>query len=83
MLYPGCSGVNKEMLDDITVLVESFSDEALLARSPLWQEWQKKHWMTLGHYYAHAPFFAKYNDFFRDIYEKKWDGSIRIYGRTR
>ena len=43
MLYPRCSGVNKEMLDDITALVESFSDEALLARSPLWQEWQQKH----------------------------------------
>ena len=42
------------------------------------QEWQKKHWMTLGHYYAHAPFFAKYNDFFRDIYEKKWDMLIDL-----
>ena len=43
MLYPGCSGVNEEMLNDITAQVESFSDEALLARSSIWQEWQQKH----------------------------------------
>lgn len=42
------------------------------------KEWQKKHRMTLCHNYAHAPFFKNYSDFFKDVYEKKWDMLIDL-----
>ena len=42
MLYPGASGVDQEMLDEITALVESFSDDAILANSPIWQNRQQE-----------------------------------------
>ena len=43
MLYPACSGVDEEMLGSITALVESFSDDTLLANSSIWQKWQQEH----------------------------------------
>ena len=42
MMYQRYSGVSSEMLEDITARVESFSEEALLANSPIWQNLQQE-----------------------------------------
>lgn len=35
--------------------------------------WAEKHWKTIFLNYKKAPFFNLYEDFFRKLYEKKWD----------
>lgn len=36
--------------------------------------WPEKHWRSLRHAYARAPFFRKYDEFFRSIYlDTRWD----------
>lgn len=36
--------------------------------------WAAKHWRTICHSYAKAPFFDKYRDFFEDVYLRRhWD----------
>lgn len=35
--------------------------------------WQKKHWKSIYLNYNKAPYFSKYSDFFKQIYQKKWD----------
>ena len=42
MLYPACSGVTREMLDEMHARILSISEDALLAESPIWQNWQQK-----------------------------------------
>lgn len=37
-------------------------------------DWQQKHWKTLVHNYSRAPFFARYQSFFEDLYlGKRWE----------
>lgn len=44
MLYPACSGVTQQMLDDACSFLGKISDRELLEKSDLWQAWmQKKH----------------------------------------
>lgn len=35
--------------------------------------WRRKHWKSIEINYAHAPFFGRYKDALRDVYERKWD----------
>ena len=42
-------------------------------------QWQKKHWLTLVTYYAKAPYFSKYSDFFEDFYlNHTWDNLSQL-----
>ena len=34
--------------------------------------WRKKHWKTMCQYYTDAPFFDKYQEFFRDLFDREW-----------
>ena len=34
--------------------------------------WARKHWMTIEQSYRRAPHFARYEAFFRGIYEREW-----------
>jgi hypothetical protein len=34
--------------------------------------WRRKHWDTMRFAYAKAPFFARHQGFFRDVYERDW-----------
>lgn len=36
------------------------------------QRWAGKHWRSLKYNYSNAPFFQKYNDFFKHVYKLKW-----------
>jgi len=36
------------------------------------QSWLRKHWMTIQQSYRKAPHFARYEAFFRGIYERRW-----------
>lgn len=36
------------------------------------QNWAERHWLTLMHSYASAPYWKEYNNFFRDAYSQKW-----------
>jgi hypothetical protein len=37
------------------------------------EEWQRKHWNMLKHFYNKSPFFSNFSKFFEDIYiEKTW-----------
>lgn len=36
-------------------------------------DWQRRHLGALNHFYAKAPFFNTYVDFFRSWYHKRWD----------
>jgi len=36
--------------------------------------WQKKHWKTIAQYYSKAPYFSRYQDFFKSVFlENKWE----------
>ena len=37
------------------------------------QDWRKRHWNSLTSNYGQAPFFKRYNDFFKDLYTRDWD----------
>jgi hypothetical protein len=40
---------------------------------PATQEWAAEHWRTIRAHYAEAPHFARYRDFFSDVYEgRRW-----------
>jgi len=41
-------------------------------------KWQRKHWLTLQSSYGRAPYWHKYEDFFRETYNKKWDRLIDL-----
>jgi len=45
------------------------------------QKWQKKHWMSIVHNYAKAPFFNVYSEFFEDVYSRDWEylADLNIY----
>lgn len=36
------------------------------------RDWARDHWQSLFFNYAKAPYFNKYADFFRHLYQKKW-----------
>lgn len=36
------------------------------------EPWQRKHWRSLEGNYRRAPYFAKYADFFEDVYRREW-----------
>jgi len=36
-------------------------------------DWNKTHWNTLFFNYNKAPYFKEYNDFFKSVFEKKWE----------
>ncbi|MGE5342997.1 MAG: WbqC family protein [Candidatus Omnitrophota bacterium] len=36
------------------------------------EDWAGRHWKTIRHNYARAPFFKKYSDFFEDVYSQQW-----------
>ena len=36
-------------------------------------DWGHRHWLTIKHSYAKAPYFWKYADFFEDTYTRKWN----------
>jgi len=36
------------------------------------EPWQRKHWKTLKTFYAKAPYFDDYSQFFKSIYKKRW-----------
>ncbi|GAA0130767.1 WbqC family protein [Bacillus velezensis] len=37
------------------------------------QDWRKKHWMAIKMNYAKAPYFERYQHFFQDVYQRKWE----------
>ena len=41
-------------------------------------DWQRRHLGALIHFYAKAPYFNEYIDFFRALYGKKWDKLITL-----
>lgn len=40
--------------------------------------WQRKHWKSIEIHYAHAPFFARYKDPLREVYERKWENLAEL-----
>lgn len=36
-------------------------------------DWQKKHWQTITHSYAKAPYFKRYSDLFAHLYQRRYD----------
>ena len=36
------------------------------------QNWQHVHWKTIVHCYGKAPYFTRYRDTYREIYQKEW-----------
>ena len=36
-------------------------------------DWRKKHWTSIQQHYNKAPYFKKYEEFLREVYEKDWD----------
>ena len=36
-------------------------------------DWGHRHWLTIKHNYAKAPYFGRYADFFEDTYTRKWN----------
>lgn len=44
--------------------------------------WEKDHWKSIFYSYKKAPFFEKYSDFFKSIYEKKWENLIEVIDIT-
>ena len=46
-------------------------DEACIASDKY--NWQRKHWGTITQFYAKAPYFTKYKEYFEEVYlAKKW-----------
>ena len=43
--------------------------------------WARKHWMTIEQSYSRAPAFARYADFFRDLYSRQWT-SLSLLNQT-
>jgi hypothetical protein len=41
-------------------------------------DWQRRHLGALAHFYAKAPYFNAYIDFFRSWYGRKWDRLIEL-----
>jgi hypothetical protein len=37
------------------------------------RRWPQVHWKTLRQAYSHAPHFARYEPFLRDVYERRWE----------
>jgi hypothetical protein len=37
------------------------------------RKWARKHWMTIEQSYRRAPGFARYAEFFKDLYARPWD----------
>ncbi|MBI3099098.1 MAG: WbqC family protein [Planctomycetes bacterium] len=35
--------------------------------------WARKHWKSLQWHYGRSPHFARYREFFQDLYSRKWD----------
>lgn len=36
------------------------------------ESWRRKHWRSILSNYRSAPYFAKYADFFEDVYQREW-----------
>lgn len=58
----------------LTVPVGSRLDRLICEVEITDNRWQKKHWQTIEQFYAKAPYFSLYRDFFADVYlDKHWD----------
>ncbi len=42
------------------------------------QNWSEKHWNSIYHAYANAPFFTEYSEYFHKTLEKEWDLLVDI-----
>jgi hypothetical protein len=42
------------------------------------ERWAQKHWQTIRHNYAKAPYFAQHAAFFEGIYNRRWDRLVDI-----
>jgi hypothetical protein len=40
------------------------------------QDWRKRHWRAICVNYSRSPFFAKYCDFFEELYNRDWDSLV-------
>lgn len=40
--------------------------------------WQRKHWKSIEIHYARAPFFRRYQDPLREVYERKWENLAEL-----
>jgi len=41
-------------------------------------DWQEKHWKSIRHSYANAPYFDEYGSVFEDIYEQDWESLLEL-----
>ena len=42
------------------------------------QPWGRKHWNAIRHNYAKAPYFARYADYFEDVYARRWKTLVEL-----
>jgi hypothetical protein len=55
-------------------LEKNISDIEINNKEP----WARKHWKSLQIGYAKAPYFKRYEDFFRDIYSRRWERLVDL-----
>jgi len=75
----GLTNRNRVKIQDkakwLTVPIEHVGRPQLINQvkiSPAEPNWTERHWRTLKHNYATAPFWNKYSDFFKDTYSRDW-----------
>lgn len=57
----------------LTIPVGSRLDRRICDVAPADRRWQSRHWKTICQYYARAPYFAQYKDFFEAFFlERIW-----------
>lgn len=42
------------------------------------KNWRKKHWLTLQANYSGCKYFGRYKNFFKEVYDTKWDMLLNI-----
>jgi len=42
------------------------------------ENWRDRHWRTLEHCYARAPYFSRYREPFREIYRQEWENLCEL-----
>jgi hypothetical protein len=58
----------------LTIPVGSQKQKLIYEVEPVNNHWAKEHWKTIRHFYAKAPYFDLYRDFFESFYtETRWD----------
>ena len=65
----------------LTIPVGDQNDRKICEVESRDRTWARKHWMTIEHAYRRAPGFARYGDFFRDIYSQTWT-SLSVLNQT-